>query len=430
MLPCVGIFGSDSHAKTMITIFRSVGFTVSGIWASTREKAKQTASSMEIPFYTCKLDELLLRNDVDIVCVCGSPHQYAEVAKKALSIGKHVFSSAPAGLSLRDAEKMVSAAQYYPQLLSLMNHPLRFLTSYVKARELISNGYCGKLLVCECTVHTDNLVGLKYDWHCDQSMGGGVLHTFGCHVIDALSFLFDEHAREAQGIMQTFVKHIDSMPSFRQITSDDFCTFHLKYNSGLHASVTLNSHMPKDFNHEVLIVGTKGYLRLKNGDLYGGTRGEQPTNPSSSEVCLHKHKCSLVKLGSDIVESQPNMYLHGLVSLIEGVKSAFQSTQNTDRRNADHNLIAAAANFEDGFYVRAVMDAVIDSNKNGEWVKISFNSSAKTSCENPFWLLNQSNLNAQQKEPVASKTVESKKKMDTETSKTSSPKNAKREKVK
>ncbi len=343
MLPSVGIFGSDNSAKIMITIFRSVGFNVSGIWASTKEKAKNTAALMEIPFYTCRLDELLLHNDVDIVCVCGSPHQYAEVAVKALSIGKHVFCSAPAGLSQRDAEKMVSAAQYYPQLLSLMNHPLRFLKSFIKARELIAEGYCGKLLVCECTVQTENLLGMKYDWHCDQSMGGGILHTFGCHVIDVLSFLVNQHACEAQGILQTFVKHTENMPCFRQITSDDFCTFHLKCPSGLHASVTLNSHMPRDFHHEILIVGTNGYLRLKNGDLYGGIR-----EAGTSEVCLFQEKCSIVKLSPDLENTEPDMYLHGLVSLIEGIKNAFQSTQNTDRRNADHNLIAAAANFEDG----------------------------------------------------------------------------------
>ena len=344
MLPSVGVFGGDSSAKVTISICRSVGFTVSGVWASTREKAKNLSSLMDIPFYTSRLDELLLHSDVDIVCVCGSPHQFAEVAVKALSIGKHVFCSAPAGLNLRDAEKMVSAAEYYPQLLSLMSHPLRFLKCFIQARDHIADGYCGDLLVCECTVHTENLVGSKYDWHCDQSMGGGILHSFGCHIIDILSFLVNEHVFEAQGLLQTFVKHTKSMPGFRQITSDDFCSFHLKYPSGMHANVTLNSHMPRDFYQEILIVGTKGYLKIVNCELFGERR-----DAGAKKECLHQEESAAVKLETtDLEYCLPDMYLQGLVALIEGIKNAFQNTHSTDRRNADHNLIAAAANFEDG----------------------------------------------------------------------------------
>ena len=49
------------------------------------------------------------------------------------------------------------------------------------------------------------------------------------------------------------------------------------------------------------------------------------------------------------------MYLLGLEQLIDVIKMAFQSMQitsdtgeTTDRRNADHNLIASAANSENG----------------------------------------------------------------------------------
>lgn len=347
MLPSVGVFGGDSSAKVIISIFRRVGFVVSGIWANTHEKAKALATMMEIPFYTSKLDELLLHNDVDIVCVCGSPHQFAEVSVKALSIGKHVFCSAPAGLSLSDAEKMVGAAEYYPQLLSLLNHPLRFLKSFIKARDYIADGYCGKLLVCECTLHTGNLVGVKYDWHCDQSMGGGILHNYGCHLIDILSFILNERAYEAQGYLQTFVKHTKNMPSFRQITSDDFCSFHLKYPMGMHANVTLNSHMPKEFNQDILIVGTKGFLRIHNGSLEGRTKDMDPSKNISFDAQNQPVDLSII----DIDYKLPEIYLQGLVSLIKGIKSAFQSTQNLDRRNADHNQISAAANFEDGMNI-------------------------------------------------------------------------------
>jgi len=379
MLPSVGVFGGDSSAKVMISIFRKVGFVVSGVWANTREKAKTLAALMDIPFYTSRLDELLLHNDVDIVCVCGSPHQFAEVAVKSLSIGKHVFCCAPAGLNHKDAEKMVDAADYYPQLLSLLNHPLRFLKSIMKARDYIAEGYCGDLLVCECSLHTGNLVGSKYDWHCDQSMGGGILHSYGCHIIDIISFLANENACEAQGYLQTFVKHTEALPGFRQITSDDYCSFHLRYPSGMHANVTLNSHMPKQFSQEILIVGTRGFLRIVNDTLEGRSKDMNVSKDISFKSHNEPVNLNLV----DVEYILPEIYLQSLVSLVEGIKSAFQSTQSVDRRNADHNQIAAAANFKDGCYVRAVMDAIMTSDRDGHWVKIC--SSPKNTEESQFW---------------------------------------------
>ncbi len=71
------------------------------------------------------------------------------------------------------------------------------------------------------------------------------------------------------------------------------------------------------------------------------------------------------------------------------------------------------------------MDAIIDSNNNGQWVKIS--PSVKSKDDSPFWSsTEQSHQKLQEK---ASKMAETRKKIEPESSKLS-PKNAKREKVK
>lgn len=47
---------------------------------------------------------------------------------------------------------MMSAAQYYPKLLSIMGNVLRFLPAFVRMKELLEEGYIGELLVCEAQV--------------------------------------------------------------------------------------------------------------------------------------------------------------------------------------------------------------------------------------------------------------------------------------
>lgn len=60
-------------------------------------------------------------------------------------IGKNVISEQAA--TLTDACMMVTAAQYYPQLLSIMNNALRFLPAFVLMKRLLVEGYCGTLQV-------------------------------------------------------------------------------------------------------------------------------------------------------------------------------------------------------------------------------------------------------------------------------------------
>nr|XP_047134999.1 glucose-fructose oxidoreductase domain-containing protein 2 isoform X2 [Hydra vulgaris]XP_047135058.1 glucose-fructose oxidoreductase domain-containing protein 2 isoform X2 [Hydra vulgaris] len=386
MLPSVGIFGTDSHAQIIISLFKAAGFPVTAVWGQTLEKAKSLANELKISFYTTKIDELLLHNEVDIVCVSGTPHQYAQVCVKALSIGKHVFSSIPAGLTLKDANQMLEAAQYYPKLLSVLNHPLRFLAAFIEAKKLLSSGYCGDLIVCECSIHTTSLVKQNYDWQCDGSMGGGMLQTYGSHIIDILAFLTDKRAIEVQGTLETFTKQRDDMPMFRHISSDDFCSFQLKYPNDVQACVTLNSHLPSGFLQELMLIGKKGFLKIVNCNLYGQTKG-------SSEVeSLYMEEYENGSLYDSFQDLVPGMYLFGLEQLIEGVKMAFESMQDSsvsaDRRNADHNLISTAANFENGCHTRAVLDAIVKSHEKRAWVPVKQQNDASP----PFWSVKESLL--------------------------------------
>lgn len=389
MLPSVGVFGTDSQAQIIISLFKAAGFPVTAVWGNTLESAKNAANELKVQFYTSKIEELLLHIEVDIVCVSGTPHQYAEVCVKALSIGKHVFSSVPAGLTIKDANHMLEAAQYYPKLLSVLNHPLRFLNAYIKAKKLLQNGYLGELLLCECSIHTSSLISDSYDWHCDSAMGGGILQTYGSHIIDILTFLLDQRATEAHGIVETFVKQKHDMPSFRHISTDDFCSFQLKYPKGIKACVTLNSHLPSGFLQEVMLVGKKGFIKIVNCDLYGQLKGNE------TGECLYKEEGER-SLYDSFNEVCPGMYLLGLEQLIEGIKMAFESMQlagdqsGADRRNADHNLISTAANFDNGCYTRSVMDAIVLSNEKRTWVMIKQLDEESKEC--PFWNAKESAL--------------------------------------
>ena len=66
-LPSIGIIGTGYTSRLLVPILRSVGFTVSAAWGNNAVKVKEMAESLNIPFYTTKIDELLLRSEVDVV---------------------------------------------------------------------------------------------------------------------------------------------------------------------------------------------------------------------------------------------------------------------------------------------------------------------------------------------------------------------------
>lgn len=143
MLPGIGVFGTSSVVRVIVPFLRQKGFKIEAVWGRTLSEAAEVAADLDIPFHTSRIDDVLLRKDVDLIFIMCSPSLHAQIAVKALGIGKHVVCDKPAGLSQSEALKMVRAAQYYPSLISIVNHSLRFLPAFVQMKKSLEEGYLG-----------------------------------------------------------------------------------------------------------------------------------------------------------------------------------------------------------------------------------------------------------------------------------------------
>lgn len=86
MLPGVGVFGTGSSARVLVPLLRAEGFTVEALWGKTEEEAKQLAEEMNITFYTSRTDDVLLHQDVDLVCINIPPPLTRQISVKALGM--------------------------------------------------------------------------------------------------------------------------------------------------------------------------------------------------------------------------------------------------------------------------------------------------------------------------------------------------------
>lgn len=78
---------------------------------------------------------------------------------------------------------MMSAAQYYPKLLSIMGNVLRFLPAFVRMKELLEEGFVGELLVCEAQVGPD-----LHPRMAAVASTYGILERSSCQLYGKLSF--------------------------------------------------------------------------------------------------------------------------------------------------------------------------------------------------------------------------------------------------
>ncbi|XP_013411815.1 glucose-fructose oxidoreductase domain-containing protein 2 [Lingula anatina] len=366
MLPGIAVFGTGSTIQCLVPVLKACDFKVEAIWGRTRTEADEAAKVLDIPFSTNKVDEALLCKNVELVVISCSPHLQSPIAVKALGIGKHVLCCPPAGLSQLQTYKMVTAACYYPSLMAIVGYGLRFLPALQKARQYIDEGSIGAVTVIEARVQCGSLLNEKYDWMCEEGMGGGVLNTYGGALIDLVTYLTHQKAEHVNGMLKTYVDRTAGIQGVRQITSDDFCSFQMELSNGVSVSISLNSHLPGTFVHEVLVCGTEGRLVVNGSTLQlfnnKSDRGEIIT-PEKREI-ISEPMLRLLLKNTDI--SAP--FLEGLTQLVGVLRDACART--ADRHAWLEEPVHRAATFEDALYVQTVIDAIRQSSRTHEWVKV------------------------------------------------------------
>ena len=258
--PGVAIFGSCETARWMGTVMQEQGFSVKAVWARSNMEAEATAQALNIPFHTSRVDDVLLRKDVELVVIFCPPSLHSQIAVKALGIGKHVLCGVPGGLSQGECLRMVQAAMYYPSLMAVLAYSLRFLPCITTMKNMISRGYLGEsVTLMDVRISCASLLDTKYTWSCDAGMGGGVLALLGSHIIDLLTFLKLGRVIRVHATLHTMTKTTDNIRGIRQITADDVAVLQLHLVGGTFVTISINSCL-SEFMQEVTLCGTAGHL--------------------------------------------------------------------------------------------------------------------------------------------------------------------------
>jgi predicted dehydrogenase len=234
-------------------------------------------------------EQLVTREDVDLVVVCTPPSFHADVVIDALAAGKHVICEKPLAHTLADADRIIDVARSRSGRLSVV-YQFRHLPAVRRALWLRDSGALGSLLSGRfhrfARFQRPGKPHRSGWWGRWDVAGGGAVMTQLIHELDLMCLFFGRPAR-VWGAVDTLKEAIES---------EDMCAAVVQFETGqiCSAQATMSAHRSSaGFD----LFGTEGSVhapwsfecldRDRRAELRRAAFEAAPDDPPEADVCAH-----------------------------------------------------------------------------------------------------------------------------------------------
>lgn len=355
----IGIVGAGFARTTQIPGFKNCkDARIVSIASGHRENAEKVAAEFGIEHVANDWQELVRRDDVDLVSVVTPPATHLEITLAALARGKAVLCEKPMAMSAEEAKQMTEYAQQ-ANVLALIDHELRFLSNRHTMRAMVHSGAIGKIRHCNYVFRSDYRAVLDrpWDWWSDQRMGGGTLGAIGSHAVDSFRWLLHTEVSEVFALLSTHIAERPDKSSggMRRVTSDDDAKLMLRFaDSILGASVTGTASLSVvesgKYDNRLEVYGSSGALMVEeSGELWHSPAGSGAWRP--------------VQVDQDPIAPgmRDGSWSRGFTAFSCKIVAALRNGATQ---------VEGAATFADGHKIQLVLDAARASNESGCWARL------------------------------------------------------------
>jgi predicted dehydrogenase len=143
----VGVVGTGYIAeKFHIPILKSIdGVDIRALCDVDEGRLSNAARSFKVETTYKSIDDMLAREDLDLVDVLTPPDTHAKLCTKVLENGTNCLVEKPLATSLRDADNLISLTLSKHLKLNVI-HNYSYVPGFVKAREMVKKGEIGEVL--------------------------------------------------------------------------------------------------------------------------------------------------------------------------------------------------------------------------------------------------------------------------------------------
>ena len=205
-----------------------------GVCTSREESAAKAREVGGFEFGTTRFEDLLERDDIDVISVATPNALHRDEVVAALEAGKHVYCDKPISVTLDEARDMVAAADARPELMTGMAFHMRFIPAIMRAQALIAEGVLGRIYHFRASYLHAGYADPKRPMSWRLGPDGGCLADLGSHMIDLMRSLMGEYA----SIRGTLERWVDERPvaagstEMAPVEVDDYCCLQARMASG------------------------------------------------------------------------------------------------------------------------------------------------------------------------------------------------------
>lgn len=247
----IGANGS-AYKRTIPALKNSDICVVTAIQSRNEEKLKNTCKEYNIEKYYTDIDEMLQKEDFDLIYIANPPFLHKETIEKCIKYNKPIICEKPLAQNYTECLNIQELLKNYKSPVMVAHH-MRHQKAFSDIKDIINSGKIGNVVSCFGQWGFNiKLDAPSSKWKLNKDLGGGgTFSDNGIHVIDFIL-----------GIFGTPNKVIGNsrLNSFKESYSNE--TMILIYDD---KDVVINSShtMPFAGNH-LLIYGTKGSIEIYN----------------------------------------------------------------------------------------------------------------------------------------------------------------------
>jgi len=215
--------------------------------------------------------ELNADTEVEAVVVAVRVPAHYELTKNAIEAGKHVFCEWPLGANTKEAEELAALA-LKKNVRTMVGLQRRASPAYLYMRELIQQGYVGKVLAVNMTLMGSGVLTRPSDrtWQRDARLGANTLTiTFG-HVLDAMCMVVGELTEVSATVATQVPRWFETdTKKYVDVTSPDNVAIQGRLETGAIVNAYCGVHPYHGSGHRLEIYGEDGTLSMIGGGQGG-----------------------------------------------------------------------------------------------------------------------------------------------------------------
>jgi len=338
------------------------------ICGRTEKAVSEAAKRYGYKKYYMEWQDLVKDDEIELVDNGLPNNMHAAPSIAAAEAGKHVFCEKPLAMNTNEAKKMYGAVEK-AGVKHMVGFNYRFVPAIALAKELIDEGYLGKILQYRAVYLQEWIMDPNFPlvWRLRKNIAAsGALGDLGAHILDLARFLLGDIGSVC-GMTQTFIEErpLPEDPAKKgKVDVDDAFIAMLRFKNGAIGSVEASRFCAGRKNFQRLeIHGMEGSIefnleRLNELNVYSkrdagdrmGFRNilvTESVHPYIDHWWPHGH-----------IIGWEHTFIHEVFHLVDCIVN-------------DKPVGPAAATFYDGLKCQEILDGILKSSEKGRWVTLS-----------------------------------------------------------